>query len=296
MALCMKKEVRIVLSIFILILLIPFVYSAANKIYNYNTNQVKLIIYPCLDYVSPNCNSVSSTNWFNQASGSSSSITIIGEPSSTNIEYHFREGYLPQEVAGTPLNWYNSGSLEVSLSKQSICSSTISNTQVLGTKEVNNALTITANLPNVLTQLAHNSNFIPSGYEAYYTATTTVRFYVDNIEVTSQRITKEIPLNGDSVTFTYTPTQAKDYNFSIETDVTDNQCSDKSLQSGSKIITITQPAQQCQENWQCGYPYYNSGNNTWSTCANNIQSRVCSDLNNCGTTNNKPAPTQSCTT
>ena len=41
----------------------------------------------------------------------------------------------------------------------------------------------------------------------------------------------------------------------------------------------------CQENWSC---------NDWGTCSNNQQTRVCNDLNKCGTVLNKPAVTQSC--
>src|SRR3989339_540992 len=41
----------------------------------------------------------------------------------------------------------------------------------------------------------------------------------------------------------------------------------------------------CTENWSC---------NNWSTCANNSQSRTCTDSNTCGTTINKPATNQSC--
>ncbi|MFH1209590.1 MAG: hypothetical protein V1663_02265 [archaeon] len=44
--------------------------------------------------------------------------------------------------------------------------------------------------------------------------------------------------------------------------------------------------QLCQENWVCG---------PWSSvCVNNQQTRSCVDTNNCGTTNNKPPTTQSC--
>ncbi len=45
-------------------------------------------------------------------------------------------------------------------------------------------------------------------------------------------------------------------------------------------------APTCTENWQCS---------DWSACSNNQQTRTCTDLNNCGTINNKPAIIQSCT-
>jgi hypothetical protein len=43
----------------------------------------------------------------------------------------------------------------------------------------------------------------------------------------------------------------------------------------------------CSENWNCS---------EWSSCSEQgIQTRSCTDLNDCGTTKNKPATTQSCT-
>jgi hypothetical protein len=41
----------------------------------------------------------------------------------------------------------------------------------------------------------------------------------------------------------------------------------------------------CTPNWRCG---------SWSACSNGQQTRTCTDLNNCGTTINRPALTQSC--
>lgn len=49
-------------------------------------------------------------------------------------------------------------------------------------------------------------------------------------------------------------------------------------------LDISPPA--CVENWQC---------TVWSNCSNNIQTRTCTDLNNCSTTLNKPATSRSCT-
>ncbi len=41
----------------------------------------------------------------------------------------------------------------------------------------------------------------------------------------------------------------------------------------------------CTPYWQC---------TNWSSCVSNIQTRICTDANNCGVTINKPAETQSC--
>ncbi len=46
-----------------------------------------------------------------------------------------------------------------------------------------------------------------------------------------------------------------------------------------------QEEEGCEESWSCA---------EWSECANEIQVRTCTDSNNCGTTVNKPAISQSC--
>jgi len=43
---------------------------------------------------------------------------------------------------------------------------------------------------------------------------------------------------------------------------------------------------ECYENWSC---------TSWSNCSNSTQTRTCTDTVNCGTTNNRPSITQSCT-
>jgi len=42
----------------------------------------------------------------------------------------------------------------------------------------------------------------------------------------------------------------------------------------------------CLENWQC---------EEWSGCINNLQTRICNDINNCGTIFNKPSEAELCT-
>ncbi len=44
-------------------------------------------------------------------------------------------------------------------------------------------------------------------------------------------------------------------------------------------------SQTCVENWICG---------DWTSCQNGIQTRTCTDSNNCGTQNNKPPVSQTC--
>jgi PGF-pre-PGF domain-containing protein len=55
---------------------------------------------------------------------------------------------------------------------------------------------------------------------------------------------------------------------------------------GTKGGEVTPPIQPtCTENWSC---------TTWSVCANNKQTRTCTDANNCGTTTNKPVESKTC--
>ena len=78
---------------------------------------------------------------------------------------------------------------------------------------------------------------------------------------------------------------------------------DSTIQSGSQykilIYDPTNPSSQdisdnyftisatsCTPYWQC---------TAWGVCANNIQTRTCTDINNCGVTTGKPATAQVCT-
>ncbi|MCX6748103.1 MAG: hypothetical protein NT076_00705 [Candidatus Pacearchaeota archaeon] len=56
-------------------------------------------------------------------------------------------------------------------------------------------------------------------------------------------------------------------------------CTDGKNCSNEKCILI------CSENWNC---------TVWGECLNNQQTRTCTDMNNCGTTSNKPLISQFC--
>ncbi|MFH0893187.1 MAG: hypothetical protein V2A54_02025 [Bacteroidota bacterium] len=47
----------------------------------------------------------------------------------------------------------------------------------------------------------------------------------------------------------------------------------------------TAPPSECAHNWSCS---------AWSSCVNSLQTRSCTDSNNCGTTEGRPALSQSC--
>jgi len=66
----------------------------------------------------------------------------------------------------------------------------------------------------------------------------------------------------------------------------DSQCPNVHWGEVADMSFTVQSTGGCTENWQC---------TDWSVCADAAQSRTCIDLNTCGTTNNQPSLTQSCT-
>ena len=102
-------------------------------------------------------------------------------------------------------------------------------------------------------------------------------FYVDNISMSDGLYTWTIPSNitpGLYKIEIYDTYGASDYRNGNPEDMSNN------------YFTIA-TASTCTPEWSCG---------DWSACANNQQTRTCTDLNNCGVTTGKPAESQTCTT
>lgn len=55
--------------------------------------------------------------------------------------------------------------------------------------------------------------------------------------------------------------------------------------SNQETTTQEQVQQECIPNWKCG---------EWTICSNEVQTRTCTDRNDCGTNNGKPVETQNC--
>ncbi|MFA5071858.1 MAG: hypothetical protein WC511_05885 [Candidatus Pacearchaeota archaeon] len=55
--------------------------------------------------------------------------------------------------------------------------------------------------------------------------------------------------------------------------------------SGGSVVTTSFNSDFCSENWQC---------DDWSNCVNGTQTRTCTDIHECGTTQNKPSTEQQC--
>ncbi len=275
----MKK--RLILIILIIISLISIV-NAGSITYNYNSNDVNLFIYPCND---PTCGSLGS-NLITKSTNSGSIFTGEFSPVSNNLEYHFSANYLPKE-AKRDATWYPTDPWPtdpwpISFSKQSSCASSLSAIQITGILQPNNQLTITSIASTPFLNLYHPSSFIPTGYDSYYEALTTITFskkgpsdsiYQPISTLSGQRIT----LSGKPLSFTYIPTAEGTYNFRIDTRVTDQKCSSYNDQFQEKTISISIPT--CTPLFtQCVPINYNPcymNNSIW------IQNRTCSDVNRC---------------
>lgn len=68
-------------------------------------------------------------------------------------------------------------------------------------------------------------------------------------------------------------------------------CEDGSCVEGGTVVNKTKPAagaatnETCMEKWECA---------EWENCTDSEQVRICEDLNNCGTTAEKPEETRAC--
>ena len=285
-----RRGVFLIVLALVLISLMSVVYAVSvNYMYldagGYSLNGVNAVVYDKVSKAKIGPTYINSGN----------AISIDYQNDISNYyTYHFKDNYIPYQKT-------LSGNGDAYLYRANTCgANSFIDLPAAGT--TNQQITITATLNKKVTDIFGSflvggyPEFVPSELKDHYTIDTKLKLYVNDVSKVEKifKITNDPNLN--IVTFNWTPTTGN-YNIAVSTEVIDTQCqSFEDVQDSlTKSITITQPAQQCLENWQCGYPYYNSGNNTWSTCANNIQSRVCSDLNNCGTTANKPAITQSCT-
>ena len=65
--------------------------------------------------------------------------------------------------------------------------------------------------------------------------------------------------------------------------------SDCHINNGSyaNLTEVQTCISSCTQNWQC---------TSWSDCVNNLQTRTCTDINNCNNNTGKPTESQSCTT
>ena len=66
-----------------------------------------------------------------------------------------------------------------------------------------------------------------------------------------------------------------------------NDTGGSSVWGTNRTLVISTISASCSPNWDCD-------ESDWSVCTNDIQTRICNDLNSCGNDANKPATNQSC--
>ncbi|MEK6760661.1 MAG: hypothetical protein AABX93_01930 [Nanoarchaeota archaeon] len=67
-----------------------------------------------------------------------------------------------------------------------------------------------------------------------------------------------------------------------------NDSGSSSVWGSNRTLTISAISASCSPNWDCD-------ESDWSVCANDIQTRICNDLNSCGNNATKPDESQACT-
>jgi len=119
----------------------------------------------------------------------------------------------------------------------------------------------------------------------------------DNIAVSSIKIS--ITSNGSEIysntaNFSTANTQRQtewDYTFSsagsYRWNCFANDTSNNLVWGANRTLTISAIANPCSPNWDCD-------ESDWSVCTNDIQTRICNDLNSCGNNASKPAESKAC--
>ena len=244
------------------IVLSGFVSATADITYNFNVNNVRVVIYDCLD---SGCNSVSGP-WFDQSTNTGS-ITV-SYPTELRTPYgyaayYFSQGYVPQAFNPT---WHGTGTAtyDINFNKIQNCYSPVDNLAVINTAYAYEPLVISytasvsADIRSAFSEADNGVGYVPTDFIAeYYSADTVatltikdsngVTVYSDSIEMTA--------LNGNplymdevrDVQFVWTPDTEGTYTIKISSDVIDNQCSSSIQQSSSKNTEVlpARPIDEC---------------------------------------------------
>ncbi|MEM4367390.1 MAG: hypothetical protein QW035_04680 [Candidatus Anstonellales archaeon] len=235
LSICMKKRFWIALLI-VMVISITTAY-ASSKTYVYrdkNKNPLTnphLYIYGCTN---ESCSSLNTSYWNSPTTNTSNILTISGNPSEWNKEFHFAECYKVYEYS-TNLSWYDGRELYIQLSKESSCSSTPSNLQISG-NQAGQPVTITAFLGHVFNSTTVPASNLPGEVHDFYNATVRVELLINDSQVASQEV--NVPVEGKQVSFEWTPSQAGSYNITVRTNVTDCKCSSSVVKEASQIVTI----------------------------------------------------------
>ncbi|MFH1317264.1 MAG: tandem-95 repeat protein, partial [Candidatus Woesearchaeota archaeon] len=260
---------------FLAVLLAANVFAVADITFNFNVNNVESKFYTCLDI---NCDTVSSSP-FSYSGSTSNGHMLISFPSCLLSPFGYAgyfivpatnpadTGYIPIEGIATFHTFCNpghaSGSVDIDFDRVANCASTIDEFTITNDLYANEPLqvNVSASLDaatHSAFQDAHNNvGYIPLAYrDIYYSADTTVSLTIKKDgQVVNQQMTYFDAAHGNpifmdevkDVEYSWVPAEDGQYEATVRTVVTDNQCSSNIPLSSSKFFGVLpgRPTNEC---------------------------------------------------
>jgi len=168
-----------VVSFFIVLSLFSsLVLANADITYNFNTDDVRMVIYDCLD---AGCSQVSSSPWYDESTSSGS--LLVSFPTTLRsaygyAQYFFSPGYIPKVSNPT---WHGTGatSVPVSFDKVDDCHAIVDNFYVLNEVYENEPVVINfdtsigADISSAFSEAQNIVSYVPPAFiDDYYSADT----------------------------------------------------------------------------------------------------------------------------
>ena len=214
---------------------------------------VDFLLYTCSDSI---CSSIiSQVQNLNSGSNNFVSYEYASTENLNYGAYMFKACYLPHEDGYTNFGDGGTFAWTYELEKATSCHSPIDSFSITNSNFVNEPVVI--DIQANLEADAHSAftnlllEFIPPGFEDYYSAKTTITLEVLNSEgdvVHTESKTYEILADTvQNVQFTWTPDDDGDYTANIKTNVIDCQCQSSFEQFSEKQFTVLpeRPQNQC---------------------------------------------------
>ncbi len=268
----MKKEV--IFSI-VLILLMNFVSASIDV--TYDTTPEESVIYNGYD-CNDDCDNVNNLEKFLTKTGTNNLIYVSYPNEGLFSNYFYKSCFYPEARKTNINSYFNDQIISISLSKKSICESSISSVNIVGDTEVGSSIKISTSISSPF-QKSSNSpyNFVPPDRQDYYKAETKVELLIDGI--VKDTIEKNLLISTtENVEFIWIPETSDKgtHEIKIRTNVIDCQCEQpqNNVESSPISITISEPTTEeetCTD--EC----------TSNTCSSNARGYyICSDIDNDG--------------
>jgi len=216
--------------IFLVLIVLTSISTYAQSItYDFGEEEGKVIIYGCMD---DKCSELESLPWFEQEEWQTT-ITTEGTPRMNNLIFWHSVCKVPF-VGQNQRDFFDDRTQPVTLEQFTSCSAEL--TANIQRITYNQPSTFTINLTGY-SQNINPFNFIPPGYENFYEQNTTIRLFVDDVEVTNKTV--NVPLIGLETTLNYTFNEIGTYNVRIEATPIDCQCNETNTTIWEDTVNIS---------------------------------------------------------